>query len=431
MKPKRLCLFGVFGQQNLGNECTLQAIINNVQKYLPGAELNCVCTVPEDTSARHNIPAFPMSERYLRGGNSGMRSGLCNILIRFLRRVLVRIPEELFHTIKAFKILRGTQVLLVPGTGFLSDVYSCSFGWPYEMFKWSLVAKLCGCKLLYVSVGAGPIDSPLSRWFIRSALSLADFRSYRDTSTKRYLKGIGFPTEKDRVYPDLAFSLPETTIPRADNSKRQKAIVGIGLMSYAGELSGGKASKDIYWEYLDKLAIFVNWLLAHQYDVRLLIGDVLFDNSVKRDFRGILQEHAPMHGQGQIIDDPVFSVEDLLSQLAAADVVVATRFHNVLLALMLNKPVISISFHDKCASLMNEMGLSEYCQDIHHLNADRLIGQFCDLERNAEQLRPLIKQKTDEFRQALEQQYTFIFTEVLSNNLDSSAAVCRLSKSLP
>jgi hypothetical protein len=79
---------------------------------------------------------------------------------------------------------------------------------------------------------------------------------------------------------------------------------------------------------------------------------------------------------------------------------------------------------------MNEMGLSEYCQDIHHLNADRLIGQFCDLERNAEQLRPLIKQKTDEFRRELEEQYTFIFAEVLSNNLDSSAAACRLSKSL-
>src|SRR5713226_1232195 len=187
MKTKRLCLLGVFGKQNLGNECTLQAIINNVQKYLPGAELNCVCTVPEDISARHNIPAFPMSGRYLKGSNLGVRSEPCNILMRFLRRVLVRMPEELFRTINAFKILRGTQVLLVPGTGFLTDANTGSFGWPYEIFKWSLVAKLCGCKLLYVSVGAGPISRPLSRWFIRSALSLADFRSYRDKSTKRYL----------------------------------------------------------------------------------------------------------------------------------------------------------------------------------------------------------------------------------------------------
>jgi polysaccharide pyruvyl transferase WcaK-like protein len=39
---------------------------------------------------------------------------------------------------------------------------------------------------------------------------------------------------------------------------------------------------------------------------------------------------------------------------AATDIVVATRFHNVIMALLLNKPVIAISFH-KCASLMSQM----------------------------------------------------------------------------
>jgi polysaccharide pyruvyl transferase WcaK-like protein len=58
---------------------------------------------------------------------------------------------------------------------------------------------------------------------------------------------------------------------------------------------------------------------------------------------------------------------------------------------------------------MNQMGLSEYCQDINHLDADKLIEQFCDLEKNAEKLRPRIKQKTEEFRRALDEQYNIIF----------------------
>ena len=98
-----------------------------------------------------------------------------------------------------------------------------------------------------------------------------------------------------------------------------------------------------------------------------------------------------------------------MSQLAATDFVVGTRFHNVLLALLLNKPSIAISFHHKCSSLMSQMGLSEYCQDIKRLNADSLIEQFCDLERNAESLRPFIKGKADEFRRALDEQYNCIF----------------------
>ncbi len=411
MKPQKICFWGLFGQQNLGNECTLQAIRYNVQRYLPDAELTCICTIPEDTSARHDIPAFPIAERYLKASNSETRRRQGNVLMTLFPKILIRIPKELLETIRALKILKDTDMLVVPGTGFLTDAATGPFGWPYDIFKWSLIARLCRCKLLYVSVGAGPIYNRLSRWLIRSALSLADFRSYRDDSTKRYLKGIGFPAKNDRVYPDLAFNLPEAVIPRGDHHIRKRTVVGVGLMTYAGEMSGGKPGNAIYLDYLNKMLIFVRWLLAHDYDVRLLIGDVLYDRPVKQDFTDLLREHEPMYGKGEgrIVDEPIVSVEQLLLQLAETDVVVATRFHNVLLALVLNKPVISIAFHHKCVSLMTDMGLSQYYQDIHNLDVDKLIRQFSDLVESQEGLRPLIKQKTEEFRKALDEQYAVIF----------------------
>ena len=36
---------------------------------------------------------------------------------------------------------------------------------------------------------------------------------------------------------------------------------------------------------------------------------------------------------------------------------------------------------------MKEMGLQEYCQEIKQLNAERLIEQFRELEKNAGSLR--------------------------------------------
>jgi polysaccharide pyruvyl transferase WcaK-like protein len=105
----------------------------------------------------------------------------------------------------------------------------------------------------------------------------------------------------------------------------------------------------------------------------------------------------------------VDSVEDLLSQIASTEIVVATRFHNVLLALLCNKPVIAISFHHKCESLMSAMGLSSYCLDINELKAETLIDKFCDLETNACKLKPLIREKVIEFRRALDEQYNLIF----------------------
>ena len=111
-------------------------------------------------------------------------------------------------------------MLIVPGTGLLTDAYGL-FGWgPYSLFKWSLLAKACRCKLLFVSVGAGPIYGALGRWFVKSALSLADFRSYRDDSTKQYLKSIGFHSDNDRVCPDLVFSLSETCDTSSGHQKK-------------------------------------------------------------------------------------------------------------------------------------------------------------------------------------------------------------------
>ena len=112
---KRISFFGNFGQQNLGNECTLQAMIYNVRKFLPNADISCICTDSEDTAARYNISAFSISERYVKRPNSGARVGQENIVIKSLRRILIRMPMELYGWVRAFKILKNLH--------FVADTY--------------------------------------------------------------------------------------------------------------------------------------------------------------------------------------------------------------------------------------------------------------------------------------------------------------------
>jgi polysaccharide pyruvyl transferase WcaK-like protein len=402
---KKIAFFGHFDSTNFGNESTLQAILYHLRCFQPDAEVTCISTGPEATIATHQIEAIPIAETFLKSWSPR------NPLVRVVRRVCVVIPSELYLWVKGLIRLRRTDMLIIPGTGLLTDAFGLR-GWgPYNMVKWSLIAKACRCKLLFVSVGAGPIYAALGRYFVKLALSLADYRSYRDNSTVEYLKGIGFRADNDRVYPDLVFSLPEAVIPHQDTKKGRRSVVGLGLMAYAGKYSVSTPSNEIYLAYLENLARFVKWLLAHEYDVRLLIGDVV-DMPVTQEFRGLLRERLSVCDEGRIIDEPVFSVKDLLSQIAATDIVIATRFHNVLLALLCNKPVISISFHHKCESLMSEMGLSAYCQDINDLKTDWLIDKFCDLETNAGKLKPLIREKARQFRKALDEQYNFIFKNI-------------------
>jgi polysaccharide pyruvyl transferase WcaK-like protein len=100
---------------------------------------------------------------------------------------------------------------------------------------------------------------------------------------------------------------------------------------------------------------------------------------------------------------------DVLSQIELTDFVVATRFHNILFGFLCGKPVISISFHHKCESLMAMMGMSDYCLEMVGLKADQLIDTFGRLEANAPTLRPSIRQRITTFRQALDRQYDTLF----------------------
>ena len=300
----------------------------------------------------------------------------------------------------------------MPGTGLLTDAWGVRSWGPYNSFKWSILAKLRGCKLLYVSVGAGPVHGTLARFFVKSALSLANARSYRDYSTKRYLNSIGFSAEDDPIYPDLVFGFPETKIPPNSVEKNGKRVVGLGVMSYAGNrYSVNQPTIESHQAYLENLALFTKWLLARDSKVRLLIGD-LSDNGTKQELHDLLKNRFPEYDSSHIIDEPIFSVESLLPQITATEIVVATRFHNVLFALLCNKPVIAISFHHKCELLMAAMGLSDYCLDIGSLSAEALIEKFCDLEANADRVRAQIKEKVCEFQQHLNEMYQSIFQEV-------------------
>jgi polysaccharide pyruvyl transferase WcaK-like protein len=183
-------------------------------------------------------------------------------------------------------------------------------------------------------------------------------------------------------------------------------------MEYAGTYCAQNPSSSTYSAYLETLTDVVGWLLSRDYDVRLLIGDA-GDVAVTRELKALLKSQLKGYNESRIIDEPVSSVEDLISQLAATDFVVATRFHNVVLALLNNKPVISISFHHKCDSLMRAFGLSEYCIRIESLEAQKLIQKLCELEMNAAKLKSFIRAKVRECRIALEEQYRLIFNDVM------------------
>jgi len=413
---RKIALFGVFGVGNLGNECTLQALIYNIQKYVPQAEVSCICSGVQETRSAYNIPASLIREMPL--------SPINNLMLRLLRRIFVGIPIEFFRWLKAISKLKDVDMLVMTGTGMLGDFGIPPFGLHYEILKWTVIAKLCRCKVLFLSVGAGPIHHPLSRRFVKAALSCADYRSYRDQFSKDYLKSIGFDSERDYVYPDLAYSFPTAMMPSANrNGGSHETVIGVGLMTYFNRRSILPKDETIYRDYIAKLGHFVSWLLEKKYTVRLLIGDAAYDHRARHDLSAFIEECGTTYENGRIIDEPAASVDDVLSQLAATDLVVASRFHNVLLALMLGKPVLAVSYHEKVDALMAEVGLAEFCQDIESIDLEKMIRQFATLEEHSNYLQQQLQRKAEACRVALDDQYERIFGKPLG--FDCRSALSR------
>jgi polysaccharide pyruvyl transferase WcaK-like protein len=398
----KITFYGHFGTANTGNESTLLAIVSNLREGHPDWQFASACSEPGAVAERLGIESLPISTRTVRIWNRRLRLG------RRITTAALGLTYEFKEWIRIYGALRGTTMLVIPGLGMVSDAYGLSVIWgPYNLFKWTSTARLRGCKVRFLSVGAGPIYSGRGRLLLRNALALADYRSYRDEPSMECARQIGVHTERDRIYPDLAFSLPPSILPTVSARPERRRVIGLGLMGYQGRYSAADPNPGTYPAYLESLVILAQWLLEHDYDIRLLLGDG--DHIAIDEFRSLLWSRVGSYDKERVVNKPISSVDDVLSQLASTDVVVATRFHNVLLALLLNKPVVAISFHHKCSSLMEAFGLSDYCHDIHEIDAYRLIDQFQNLEGGSETVRRRIARRVDEFRTALDEQYSVVF----------------------
>jgi len=423
MRPSRIVFYGNFGAGNLGNEVTLQTAIEQTLARLPGAELLCVCTNPEDVRTRHGIAAAPAMSRdsgwswrdldVVRApvagsdttppGDLGARHGFAKHLARLTRIVFRRAPRELAHWYQMLRLMTRTDVLLVPGTGIVTDGSCGSFGWPYDMFKLAVLARLCGKQIVFLSVGAGPFRYRLGCWFIRVALRLAHYRSYRDADSRRRLEEIGFNTAGDTVYPDLVFGLGDAHLRGQPMQAPARRVVGLGLKDYAMPTDAADAGG--YRSYLAAMADFVVWLQTQGFAVRLIIGDAQYDTRVREDLIALLEGRGAAATQPLLLSDPVPSVAELLRQLRETDAVVSPRFHNLVLALMLNKPVIALSDLPKVDALLSDLGLAQYCLPLADISSDSLIVRFAELLAQAGELKPSIESSVQKYRAALGEQY--------------------------
>jgi polysaccharide pyruvyl transferase WcaK-like protein len=382
----RIGLFGQFGIGNLGNEGSLEAMLRWLRTQTPEPQLICICSDPAFVRRVHGVEATPLRARLPPS-------------MQALNKFLLGIPGRVVDLVHALKVASSLDVLLIPGTGILDDFGESPFGLPYDLWRWCLAGRLGGAKIGFVSIGAGPITRKLSRFFMIGAARWAHYRSYRDEPSRAFAEIVGLPQGKDCVRPDLAFGLPA---PEASSggAGASAPVVAVGVMAYYGWAGGDVGA---YQAYVAKLAAYVAWLLRAGRRVRLVIGKDR-DADAVADVRDRALALAPEWAQLLEPFEAALNLSDVMGQMASADLVVATRFHNVVCALRVGRPVISLGYAEKNRALVSDFGLGEFAQDAEDFDADLLQHHTDYVIARSTLYASKIKIRVEEYRRRLADQ---------------------------
>ena len=332
----RIGFFGVLGSGNIGNDGSLDGIITYLREHHPEMQFRFLAMGPECLQERYRAPAT-----HLQWYEANLER------FRVVPAPLLKIVGRVLDPFRALRWARDLDVAIVPGMGILESTFPIRpWGFPYGLFAVCAAARISGAKVAMVCVGASGFQQRLSRLLVTQAARMADYRSYRDRNSLTAMREMGIDVGADQVYPDLAFGhqIPSTI---RDGTR----TVGLGLMDYWGNNDERGEADRLHAAYVDTMTRFAGWLLDRGRPVRFLICDPV-DALTIDPVIDHLRATRPDLSSNMIVSEPAETIHELREQMAGVDAVVATRYHNVVSAVQMNLPTISVSYSAKHDEVM-------------------------------------------------------------------------------
>src|SRR6266404_2119714 len=301
-RPRRIGIVGFYGVGNLGDEAVVAILLNKLRQHYPSAELVGFSLKPTDTERRHGIKALPIigkrASRVASGHSSASRVAVRSRLFHKLKQLLKRWPS-LFSALKAIKELsgriardlpflcqsfhrlQGFDMLVIPGSGSLTDWWGGPTSHPYTFLMWSCLARLRRIKFIALGIGYERMNSRLGKHFSKWFLALAHYRSFRDHYSREAMKEVGL-TLDDPVFPDQGFAVLDMlgSTPGAASlgqcQERQGRLI-IGVSPVGQPSCVGDNPNDFYRRYIETLSLFVWELIQRGHRIAFCPTDCVQD----------------------------------------------------------------------------------------------------------------------------------------------------------
>ena len=425
--------------ENFGDGAIQEAVIHNLKRRIPEIVFYMFSLNPSMTSRLHGIRSKPITGLYVASYSNCLRGDITSNLItdnkydnnsklklyikssklyqsllknpwNILRGIFISFiypGSEWSNIIMAFSLLRKMDMLIVSGGGQIDDYWGGPLGHPYNIFKWSFLAKLIGVKVVFLSVGVCDLKYSLSLWFFSRALKISSYRSYRDEGSKNLLFKNAYISD-DKVVPDLAFSYPlyKRSI-KSNDVERKPIVIGVSAIVYKYHEYWPEKNDDIFNRYITNLISFTQNLLSKGYQIVLFSTDEMDENAIEILKYNLLNSTS-LNNHIRLKHITFKSVNETISAILDLDFVIVSRLHGVILSHLCEKPTIAISYDRKVKQHMNDMDQNMYCIDIENFQEVQLTKLFYKLIDERDKVKLIIKNMNKIYKKKLDLQYKII-----------------------
>ncbi len=314
------------------------------------------------------------------------------LLWRPTRRFLVHFLNK--DKQETIRIMSESDGIFLKGGGLL-QTYG-GFTATYSMYFWTYPIFLADHlhKPIYVMPNSfGPFEGPFVRLIARKALKKCLVVTSRETKSQQMVKSeLGLDINN---FPDLAFSLPKSSIKKEAivkefNLPLDRKLVAITMRPY--RFPQAENPKEAYEKFKKEMANFIKWLFDNGYMPVLIVHTLAInahedDSACIRDVTDMLSKETY-----RLISCEKFDCEDLKAIYGFCDYIVGTRFHSVIFSISSGVPGIAISYTgNKSQGIMHDIGLDDYVVNISNVSSSWLSKSFEKLLKNEEDINNKIR----------------------------------------
>lgn len=322
---KKIVLSGYYGFNNAGDEAVLYAIINSLQKLDKNVEITVLSNNQEQTAKLYKVKA---ANRW-----------------RF---------SEVFKTIK------NSDLLISGGGSLLQDVTSKK-GILYYLGV-IFCGKILNKPVLVYSQGIGPVNLKRNRKLTALILNRVNEITVRDTNSKKDLEEMGVKKEIIvSVDPVLGFSSDEINVEkgrelleRVDVNINDGKILGISVRPWKTP----QANFIALAEACDQLAL-QGWQI------------VFIPMHFPEDIQASREVAKHMKEKAFLLKEN-YSPSEALSIYKAVDMVIGMRLHSLIMAAVVEKPFVAISYDPKVNRFMDLIHIKRVL-DINSLKCQEIL----------------------------------------------------------